>query len=169
MNKKIVDNVLIIIIIVVSLTIGLLSFNIKATSKDNKYTTTKKITEVVEDVKEDTIVIEGIIKTLYLKEYTALNIFKINYDVTLFEVVSMSDNSYIIKNINDENTFIKIEESEYSSLDNDEEINENEKIKYIYLSGEKKSLKITRQVTRNDLETELTSIMDYMINTIYVN
>lgn len=169
MNKQILNNILIIIIIL-AIIIGLISFNFKSEEKPIEKTTTKKV-EDNNNVKSETILINGNDVILKLKTFTAFNIFKIDYEVSLFEIVTMSDNSYIIRNLNDLDTFIKIEK--YEEEDYIEKIEEEENdsliIKYKYLNGRNINLKITEQISKNETMEEIKTIMDYMIDTIYIN
>lgn len=101
MNKDF-KYILMIIISVLCLSVGLLMFNVKS-SKNVKVSPTATTTKIVveENLKKDIIIVNGVEEEIVLKTYVAYDIFKIDIDVTNFEMMKLSNNTYYLKNLNE--------------------------------------------------------------------
>ena len=90
MNKDF-KYILMIIISVICLSVGLLMFNVKS-SKNVKVSTTTTTTKIVveENLKKNIIIVNGVEEEIVLKTYVAYDIFKIDIDVTNFEMMKLS-------------------------------------------------------------------------------
>ena len=165
MNKNI-GNIIMIIIILVSIVVGFLSFNIKSSKNEpitTSTTTTSKLDEEISKEKDAKIIINGEEKIIKVKTYEAYDLFTMEYD-TSFEMNKLSNNTYILKNKEDENIYITIEPVDYETIQNN---NQDENVLYKY--GEKKYLKITKYLNElNDLG-EMNIKIQYMIDSIHVN
>lgn len=165
MNKNI-GNIIMIIIILVSIVVGFLSFNIKSSKNEpitTSTTTTSKLDEEISKEKDAKIIINGEEKIIKVKTYEAYDLFTMEYD-TFFEMNKLSNNTYILKNKEDENIYITIEPVDYETIQNN---NQDENVLYKY--GEKKYLKITKHLNElNDLG-EMNIKIQYMIDSIHVN
>ena len=165
MNKNI-GNIIMIIIILVSIVVGFLSFNIKSSKNESittSTTTTSKLDEEISKEKDANIIINGEEKIIKVKTYEAYDLFTMEYD-TSFEMNKLSNNTYILKNKEDENIYITIEPVDYETIQNN---NQDENVLYKY--GEKKYLKITKYLNElNDLG-EMNIKIQYMIDSIHVN
>lgn len=165
MNKDF-KYILMIIISVICLSVGLLMFNIKS-SKDVKLTSTTTTTKIVveENLKKDKIIVNGNEEEIVLKTYVAYDIFKIDIDVNNFEMTKMSNNTYFLKDLNDENIYLKFEMIDEETF-NRENISEN--LNYSYLHGDKIYLKVTKNVDERISDTILKR-MDYMLASLYIS
>lgn len=165
MNKDF-KYILMIIISVICLSVGLLMFNIKS-SKDVKLTSTTTTTKIVveENLKKDKIIVDGNEEEIVLKTYVAYDIFKIDIDVNNFEMTKMSNNTYFLKDLNDENIYLKFEMIDEETF-NRENISEN--LNYSYLHGDKIYLKVTKNVDERISDTILKR-MDYMLASLYIS
>ncbi len=165
MNKDF-KYILMIIISVICLSVGLLMFNIKS-SKDVKLTSTTTTTKIVveENLKKDKIIVNGIEEEIVLKTYVAYDIFKIDIDVNNFEMTKMSNNTYFLKDLNDENIYLKFEMIDEETF-NRENISEN--LNYSYLHGDKIYLKVTKNIDESISDTILKR-MDYMLASLYIS
>lgn len=165
MNKNI-GNIIMIIIILVSIVVGFLSFNIKSSKNEpitTSTTTTSKLDEEISKEKDANIIINGEEKIIKVKTYEAYDLFTMEYD-TSFEMNKLSNNTYILKNKEDENIYITIEPVDYETIQNN---NQDENVLYKYV--EKKYLKITKHLNElNDLG-EMNIKIQYMIDSIHVN
>lgn len=165
MNKDF-KYILMIIISVICLSIGLLMFNVKS-SKNVKVTSTTTTTKIVveENLKKDKIIVNGVEEEIVLKTYVAYDIFKIDIDVTNFEMMKLSNNTYYLKDLNDENIYLKFEMIDEETF-NRENISNN--VNYTYLHGDKIYLKVTKNVDECISDTILKR-MDYMLATLYIS
>lgn len=165
MNKDF-KYILMIIISVICLSVGLLMFNIKS-SKDVKLTSTTTTTKIVveENLKKDKIIVNGNEEEIVLKTYVAYDIFKIDIDVNNFEMTKMSNNTYFLKDLNDENIYLKFEMIDEETF-NRENISDN--LNYSYLHGDKIYLKVTKNVDERISDTILKR-MDYMLASLYIS
>lgn len=165
MNKDF-KYILMIIISVICLSVGLLMFNIKS-SKDVKLTSTTTTTKIVveENLKKDKIIVDGNEEEIVLKTYVAYDIFKIDIDVNNFEMTKMSNNTYFLKDLNDENIYLKFEMIDEETF-NRENISDN--LNYSYLHGDKIYLKVTKNVDECISDTILKR-MDYMLASLYIS
>ncbi len=165
MNKDF-KYILMIIISVICLSVGLLMFNIKS-SKDVKLTSTTTTTKIVveENLKKDKIIVNGIEEEIVLKTYVAYDIFKIDIDVNNFEMTKMSNNTYFLKDLNDENIYLKFEMIDEETY-NHENVSDN--LNYSYLHGDKIYLKVTKNVDESISDTILKR-MDYMLASLYIS
>ena len=165
MNKDF-KYILMIIISVICLSVGLLMFNVKS-SKNVKVTSTTITTKIVveENLKKDKIIVNGVEEEIVLKTYVAYDIFKIDIDVTNFEMMKLSNNTYYLKDLNDENIYLKFEMIDEETF-NRENISNN--VNYTYLHGDKIYLKVTKNVDERISDTILKR-MDYMLATLYIS
>ena len=165
MNKDF-KYILMIIISVICLSIGLLMFNIKS-SKNVKVSTATTTTKIVveENLKKDIIIVNGVEEEIVLKTYVAYDIFKIDIDVTNFEMMKLSNNTYFLKDLNDENIYLKFEMLDEETF-NRENISNN--VNYTYLHGDKIYLKVTKNVDERISDSVLKR-MDYMLATLYIS
>ncbi len=165
MNKDF-KYILMIIISVICLSIGLLMFNIKS-SKNVKVSTATTTTKIVveENLKKDKIIVNGVEEEIVLKTYVAYDIFKIDIDVTNFEMMKLSNNTYFLKDLNDENIYLKFEMLDEETF-NRENISNN--VNYTYLHGDKIYLKVTKNVDERISDSVLKR-MDYMLATLYIS
>lgn len=165
MNKDF-KYILMIIISVICLSVGLLMFNIKS-SKDVKLTSTTTTTKIVveENLKKDKIIVNGIEEEIVLKTYVAYDIFKIDIDVNNFEMTKMSNNTYFLKDLNDENIYLKFEMIDEETY-NHENVSDN--LNYSYLHGDKIYLKVTKNIDESISDTILKR-MDYMLASLYIS
>lgn len=165
MNKDF-KYILMIIISVLCLSIGLLMFNVKS-SKNVKVSTTTTTTKIVveENLKKDIIIVNGVEEEIVLKTYVAYDIFKIDIDVTNFEMMKLSNNTYYLKNLNDENIYFKFEMLDEETF-NRENVSDNSN--YSYLHGDKIYLKVTKDVDERISDSVLKR-MDYMLATLYIS
>ncbi|CDB28060.1 unknown [Firmicutes bacterium CAG:582] len=165
MNKDF-KYILMIIISVICLSVGLLMFNVKS-SKNVKVTSTTTTTKIVveENLKKDKIIVNGVEEEIVLKTYVAYDIFKIDIDVTNFEMMKLSNNTYYLKDLNDENIYLKFEMIDEETF-NRENISNN--VNYTYLHGDKIYLKVTKNVDECISDTILKR-MDYMLATLYIS
>lgn len=165
MNKDF-KYILMIIISVICLSVGLLMFNVKS-SKNVKVTSTTTTTKIVveENLKKDKIIVNGVEEEIVLKTYVAYDIFKIDIDVTNFEMMKLSNNTYYLKDLNDENIYLKFEMIDEETF-NRENISNN--VNYTYLHGDKIYLKVTKNVDERISDTVLKR-MDYMLATLYIS
>lgn len=165
MNKDF-KYILMIIISVICLSVGLLMFNVKS-SKNVKLTSTTTTTKIVveENLKKDKIIVNGVEEEIVLKTYVAYDIFKIDIDVTNFEMMKLSNNTYYLKDLNDENIYLKFEMIDEETF-NRENISNN--VNYTYLHGDKIYLKVTKNVDECISDTILKR-MDYMLATLYIS
>lgn len=165
MNKDF-KYILMIIISVICLSVGLLMFNVKS-SKNVKVTSTTTTTKIVveENLKKDKIIVNGNEEEIVLKTYVAYDIFKIDIDVNNFEMMKLSNNTYYLKNLNDENIYLKFEMLDEETF-NRENISNN--VNYTYLHGDKIYLKVTKNVDECISDTILKR-MDYMLATLYIS
>ncbi len=165
MNKDF-KYILMIIISVICLSVGLLMFNVKS-SKNVKVSTTTTTTKIVveENLKKDKIIVNGIEEEIVLKTYVAYDIFKIDIDVTNFEMTKMSNNTYYLKDLNDENIYLKFEMIDEETF-NRENISNN--VNYTYLHGDKIYLKVTKNIDESISDSVLKR-MDYMLATLYIS
>ena len=165
MNKDF-KYILMIIISVICLSVGLLMFNIKS-SKDVKLTSTTTTTKIVveENLKKDKIIVNGVEEEIVLKTYVAYDIFKIDIDVTNFEMMKLSNNTYYLKDLNDENIYLKFEMIDEETF-NRENISNN--VNYTYLHGDKIYLKVTKNIDESISDSVLKR-MDYMLATLYIS
>ncbi len=165
MNKDF-KYILMIIISVICLSVGLLMFNIKS-SKDVKLTSTTTTTKIVveENLKKDKIIVNGNEEEIVLKTYVAYDIFKIDIDVNNFEMTKMSNNTYFLKDLNDENIYLKFEMIDEETF-NRENISDN--LNYSYLHGDKIYLKVTKNIDESISDTILKR-MDYMLASLYIS
>lgn len=165
MNKDF-KYILMIIISVICLSVGLLMFNVKS-SKNVKVTSTTTTTKIVveENLKKDKIIVNGVEEEIVLKTYVAYDIFKIDIDVTNFEMMKLSNNTYYLKDLNDENIYLKFEMIDEETF-NRENISNN--VNYTYLHGDKIYLKVTKNVDERISDTILKR-MDYMLATLYIS
>lgn len=165
MNKDF-KYILMIIISVLCLSIGLLMFNVKS-SKNVKVSTTTTTTKIVveENLKKDIIIVNGVEEEIVLKTYVAYDIFKIDIDVTNFEMMKLSNNTYYLKNLNDENIYFKFEMLDEETF-NRENVSDNSN--YSYLHGDKIYLKVTKNVDERIGDSVLKRI-DYMLATLYIS
>lgn len=165
MNKDF-KYILMIIISVLCLSIGLLMFNVKS-SKNVKVSTTTTTTKIVveENLKKDIIIVNGVEEEIVLKTYVAYDIFKIDIDVTNFEMMKLSNNTYYLKNLNDENIYFKFEMLDEETF-NRENVSDNSN--YSYLHGDKIYLKVTKNVDERISDSVLKR-MDYMLATLYIS
>ena len=128
MNKNI-GNIIMIIIILVSIVVGFLSFNIKSSKNESittSTTTTSKLDEEISKEKDANIIINGEEKIIKVKTYEAYDLFTMEYD-TSFEMNKLSNNTYILKNKEDENIYITIEPVDYETIQNN---NQDENVLY---------------------------------------
>lgn len=165
MNKDF-KYILMIIISVLCLSIGLLMFNVKS-SKNVKVSTTTTTTKIVveENLKKDIIIVNGVEEEIVLKTYVVYDIFKIDIDVTNFEMTKMSNNTYFLKDLNDENIYFKFEMLDEETF-NRENVSDNSN--YSYLHGDKIYLKVTKNVDERISDSVLKR-MDYMLATLYIS
>lgn len=165
MNKDF-KYILMIIISVICLSVGLLMFNVKS-SKNVKVTSTTTTTKIVveENLKKDKIIVNGVEEEIVLKTYVAYDIFKIDIDVTNFEMMKLSNNTYYLKDLNDENIYLKFEMIDEETF-NRENISNN--VNYTYLHGDKIYLKVTKNVDECISDSVLKR-MDYMLATLYIS
>lgn len=165
MNKDF-KYILMIIISVICLSVGLLMFNVKS-SKNVKVTSTTTTTKIVveENLKKDIIIVNGVEEEIVLKTYVAYDIFKIDIDVTNFEMMKLSNNTYYLKNLNDENIYFKFEMLDEETF-NRENVSDNSN--YSYLHGDKIYLKVTKNVDERISDSVLKR-MDYMLATLYIS
>ena len=165
MNKDF-KYILMIIISVICLSVGLLMFNVKS-SKNVKVTSTTTTTKIVveENLKKDKIIVNGVEEEIVLKTYVAYDIFKIDIDVNNFEMMKLSNNTYYLKDLNDENIYLKFEMIDEETF-NRENISNN--VNYTYLHGDKIYLKVTKNVDECISDTILKR-MDYMLATLYIS
>lgn len=165
MNKDF-KYILMIIISVICLSVGLLMFNVKS-SKNMELTSTTTTTKIVveENLKKDKIIVNGIEEEIVLKTYVAYDIFKIDVDVNNFEMTKMSNNTYFLKDLNDENIYLKFEMIDEETF-NQENVSDNSN--YSYLHGDKIYLKVTKNVDERINDTILKR-MDYMLATLYIS
>lgn len=165
MNKDF-KYILMIIISIICLSVGLLMFNIKS-SKDVKLTSTTTTTKIVveENLKKDKIIVNGNEEEITLKTYVAYDIFKIDIDVNNFEMTKMSNNTYFLKDLNDENIYLKFEMIDEETY-NHENVSDN--LNYSYLHGDKIYLKVTKNVDERISDTILKR-MDYMLASLYIS
>lgn len=165
MNKDF-KYILMIIISVLCLSVGLLMFNVKS-SKNVKVSTTTTTTKIVveENLKKDIIIVNGVEEEIVLKTYVAYDIFKIDIDVTNFEMMKLSNNTYYLKNLNDENIYFKFEMLDEETF-NRENVSDNSN--YSYLHGDKIYLKVTKNVDERISDSVLKR-MDYMLATLYIS
>lgn len=165
MNKDF-KYILMIIISVICLSVGLLMFNVKS-SKNVKVTSTTTTTKIVveENLKKDKIIVNGVEEEIVLKTYVAYDIFKIDIDVTNFEMMKLSNNTYYLKDLNDENIYLKFEMIDEETF-NRENISNN--VNYTYLHGDKIYLKVTKNVDECISDTILKR-MDYMLAILYIS
>jgi len=165
MNKDF-KYILMIIISVICLSIGLLMFNVKS-SKNVKVSTATTTTKIVveENLKKDIIIVNGVEEEIVLKTYVAYDIFKIDIDVTNFEMMKLSNNTYYLKNLNDENIYFKFEMLDEETF-NRENVSDNSN--YSYLHGDKIYLKVTKNVDERISDSVLKR-MDYMLATLYIS
>lgn len=165
MNKDF-KYILMIIISVICLSVGLLMFNVKS-SKNVKVSPTATTTKIVveENLKKDKIIVNGVEEEIVLKTYVAYDIFKIDIDVTNFEMMKLSNNTYYLKDLNDENIYLKFEMIDEETF-NRENISNN--VNYTYLHGDKIYLKVTKNVDERISDTILKR-MDYMLATLYIS
>ncbi len=165
MNKDF-KYILMIIISVICLSVGLLMFNVKSSKNTDvisRTTTTKIVVE--ENLKKDKIIVNGIEEEIVLKTYVAYDIFKIDIDVNNFEMTKMSNNTYFLKDLNDENIYLKFEMIDEETF-NRENVSDNSN--YSYLHGDKIYLKVTKNVDERISDTILKR-MDYMLATLYIS
>ncbi len=165
MNKDF-KYILMIIMSVICLSVGLLMFNVKS-SKNVKVTSTTTTTKIVveENLKKDKIIVNGVEEEIVLKTYVAYDIFKIDIDVTNFEMMKLSNNTYYLKDLNDENIYLKFEMIDEETF-NRENISNN--VNYTYLHGDKIYLKVTKNVDERISDSVLKR-MDYMLATLYIS
>lgn len=165
MNKDF-KYILMIIISVLCLSVGLLMFNVKS-SKNVKVSPTATTTKIVveENLKKDIIIVNGVEEEIVLKTYVAYDIFKIDIDVTNFEMMKLSNNTYYLKNLNDENIYLKFEMLDEETF-NRENVSDNSN--YSYLHGDKIYLKVTKNVDERISDSVLKR-MDYMLATLYIS
>ncbi|MBD9114310.1 hypothetical protein EGP95_00845 [bacterium] len=165
MNKDF-KYILMIIISVLCLSVGLLMFNVKS-SKNVKVSTATTTTKIVveENLKKDIIIVNGVEEEIVLKTYVAYDIFKIDIDVTNFEMMKLSNNTYYLKNLNDENIYFKFEMLDEETF-NRENVSDNSN--YSYLHGDKIYLKVTKNVDERISDSVLKR-MDYMLATLYIS
>lgn len=165
MNKDF-KYILMIIISVICLSVGLLMFNVKS-SKNVKVSTTTTTTKIVveENLKKDIIIVNGVEEEIVLKTYVAYDIFKIDIDVTNFEMMKLSNNTYYLKNLNDENIYFKFEMLDEETF-NRENVSDNSN--YSYLHGDKIYLKVTKNVDER-ISDSILKRMDYMLATLYIS
>lgn len=165
MNKDF-KYILMIIISVICLSVGLLMFNVKS-SKNMDVTSTTTTTKIVveENLKKDKIIVNGVEEEIVLKTYVAYDIFKIDIDVTNFEMMKLSNNTYYLKDLNDENIYLKFEMIDEETF-NRENISNN--VNYTYLHGDKIYLKVTKNIDERISDTVLKR-MDYMLATLYIS
>lgn len=165
MNKDF-KYILMIIISVICLSVGLLMFNVKS-SKNMDVTSTTTTTKIVveENLKKDKIIVNGVEEEIVLKTYVAYDIFKIDIDVTNFEMMKLSNNTYYLKDLNDENIYLKFEMIDEETF-NRENISNN--VNYTYLHGDKIYLKVTKNVDERISDSVLKR-MDYMLATLYIS
>lgn len=165
MNKDF-KYILMIIISVLCLSVGLLMFNVKS-SKNVKVSPTATTTKIVveENLKKDKIIVNGVEEEIVLKTYVAYDIFKIDIDVTNFEMMKLSNNTYFLKDLNDENIYLKFEMLDEETF-NRENISNN--VNYTYLHGDKIYLKVTKNVDERISDSVLKR-MDYMLATLYIS
>lgn len=165
MNKDF-KYILMIIISVICLSVGLLMFNVKS-SKNVKLTSTTTTTKIVveENLKKDKIIVNGVEEEIVLKTYVAYDIFKIDIDVTNFEMMKLSNNTYYLKDLNDENIYLKFEMIDEETF-NRENISNN--VNYTYLHGDKIYLKVTKNIDESISDSVLKR-MDYMLATLYIS
>ena len=165
MNKDF-KYILMIIISVICLSVGLLMFNVKS-SKNVKATSTTTTTKIVveENLKKDKIIVNGVEEEIVLKTYVSYDIFKIDIDVTNFEMMKLSNNTYYLKDLNDENIYLKFEMIDEETF-NRENISNN--VNYTYLHGDKIYLKVTKNVDERISDSVLKR-MDYMLATLYIS
>lgn len=165
MNKDF-KYILMIIISVICLSVGLLMFDVKS-SKNVKVTSTTTTTKIVveENLKKDKIIVNGVEEEIVLKTYVAYDIFKIDIDVTNFEMMKLSNNTYYLKDLNDENIYLKFEMIDEETF-NRENISNN--VNYTYLHGDKIYLKVTKNVDESISDSVLKR-MDYMLATLYIS
>lgn len=165
MNKDF-KYILMIIISVICLSVGLLMFNVKS-SKNVKVSTTTITTKIVveENLKKDIIIVNGVEEEIVLKTYVAYDIFKIDIDVTNFEMMKLSNNTYYLKNLNYENIYFKFEMLDEETF-NRENVSDNSN--YSYLHGDKIYLKVTKNVDER-ISDSILKRMDYMLATLYIS
>lgn len=164
--KKNISYVLMIVVIVVCLSIGLLMFNVKSSKdKENKTTTTTTKIVIEENLKREKLIVGGSEEEIVLKTYVAYDIFKIDIDVNNFEMTKMSNSTYFLKDLNNENIYLKFEMIDKETF-NQENISNN--VNYTYLHGDKIYLKVTKNVDENISESILKR-MDYMLTTLYIS
>ena len=165
MNKDF-KYILMIIISVICLSVGLLMFNVKS-SKNVKVTSTTTTTKIVveENLKKDKIIVNGVEEEIVLKTYVAYDIFKIDIDVNNFEMMKLSNNTYYLKDLNDENIYLKFEMIDEETF-NRENISNN--VNYTYLHGDKIYLKVTKNIDERISDSVLKR-MDYMLATLYIS
>lgn len=165
MNKDF-KYILTIIISVICLSVGLLMFNVKS-SKNVKVSTTTTTTKIVVEgnLKKDIIIVNGVEEEIVLKTYVAYDIFKIDIDVTNFEMMKLSNNTYYLKNLNDENIYLKFEMLDEETF-NRENVSDNSN--YSYLHGDKIYLKVTKNVDER-ISDSILKRMDYMLATLYIS
>lgn len=141
----------------------LLWFVNEKSPKENTQKTTKEITKI-NNIEEKTITFDNVTLKMKLKKYVAYNLFQIEYNTSKFEIVKMSDNSYIIKNINDKKIYVKIiplNEKDY--LNDINKKNNNDTVNYFH--GNNVYLKI---IVSNIDDELLNAEVNYMISTIMI-
>ena len=165
MNKDF-KYILMIIISVICLSVGLLMFNVKS-SKNVKVTSTTTTTKIVveENLKKDKIIVNGVEEEIVLKTYVAYDFFIIDIDVNNFEMMKLSNNTYYLKNLNDENIYLKFEMIDEETF-NRENISDNSN--YSYLHGDKIYLKVTKNIDES-ISDGVLKRMDYMLATLYIS
>ena len=165
MNKNI-GNIIMIIIILVSIIVGFLSFNIKSSKNEpitTRITTISKLDEEISKEKDASIIVNGEEKIIKVKTYESYDLFTMEYE-TSFEMNKLSNNTYILKNKEDENVYIIIETVDYETIQNN---HQEENVLYKY--GEKKYLKITKHLNELNELNETNSKIQYMLDSIHVN
>lgn len=141
----------------------LLWFVNEKSPKENTQKTTKEITKI-NNIEEKTITFDNVTLKMKLKKYVAYNLFQIEYNISKFVIVKMSDNSYIIKNINDKKNYVKIiplDEKDY--LNDINEKNNDDTVNYFH--GNNVYLKI---IVSNIEDELLKAEVNYMISTIMI-
>lgn len=149
--------------IFIGLLFVLLWFVNEKSPKENTQKTTKQITKI-NNIEEKTITFDDVTLKMKLKKYVAYNLFQIEYDTSKFEIAKMSDNSYIIKNINDKKIYVKIIPLNGKDYVNDiSKKNNNDMVNYFY--GNNVYLKIIV----SDIDDKLLNAeVNYMISTIMI-
>lgn len=177
MKKKVIISLMLLLVISSLFIINIYSL----IKKDKKVelttttTTTKSKEDLLSDEFVDKLIVNGEESEIIVRKYRSLLGYSFNYEASLFSPVVLSNSTIELRNITDQNVFIRFEKmidenyyDEYERLNNQDEIVDDMYIDtYSFIRYKSIFLKITKrkQINNEDLNIRI----GYVVNSLEFN